>query len=135
MKLPAIIILLLFLAGCSKAPVNEKERPVLIAWVAISGESMLPKYPNGALVEVEVGVPYEVLKQGDDVIFWDYTNTTGATFIIHELVAKQAGSWIAQGRNHATNPIADRPWVTEDNYYVRATGKHTQLLVLGGEPR
>lgn len=128
MKLAVLILSLLLIAGCSKAPVNEAERPYLKGWVAVSGSSMLPKYPDGALVEVEIGVPFEKLKVGDDAIFWDYTNTTGAVFIIHELTEKHGNAFVAQGRNPETNPRADRPWVTKDNYYARATGRHAQFV-------
>lgn len=88
---------------------------------------MLPTFPTKALIEVET-VPFSDLRQGDTVIFWDYTRTE-PLLIHHRLVAKQGGNWIAQGDNPDTNPKADRPWVTPDNYLGRTTGRHTQLLL------
>jgi hypothetical protein len=44
------------------------------------------------------------------------------------LVQRQGSAWIARGDNATTNPTADRPWVTPDNYVARATGRWTYLL-------
>jgi phage repressor protein C with HTH and peptisase S24 domain len=123
-----VLALVLLIAGSGRAPVPD-ERPILKAWIPVSGQSMLPKYPDGMMLEIELGVPYKDLKEGDDVVFWDYTGKSGATFIFHKLVQKQAGSWIVQGRNPKTNPVADIPWVTKDNFIGRATGRHTQMVV------
>lgn len=120
--------LVLALTACSKREIpTTAPRPVLLAWVPVSGQSMLPTFPERALVEVEIGVPYDQLKAGDTVIFWDYLRGTGK-FTHHRLVARQLGNWISRGDNPATNPTADRPWVTPDNYVARTTGRHTQLL-------
>lgn len=125
----AALVAIFTLSGCgdSKAIPSSRSKPTLKAWVGHAGKSMLPAFPEFALVEVEFGVPYESLKEGDTVIFWDYTRAT-PLLIHHRLVAKQANAWIAQGDNAATNATADRPWVTPDNYIARTTGKHTQLL-------
>ena len=131
--LPLAVLLAVGLAftfvGCSKREIpSTRKSPPLVAWVPISGKSMLPTYPERALAEAEFGVPYDELKVGDVVIFWDYTKPQPA-FTLHTLVQKQAGNWIAKGNNPETNPVADRPWVTRDNYAARATGRHTQILV------
>ena len=89
---------------------------------------MLPTFPESSLVEFEV-TPFDQLKKGDTVLFWDYTERTGAVFIHHRLVESQGGNWIARGDNPETNTRADLPWVTKDNYIGRTTGKHTPFLM------
>lgn len=121
----AIVVLL---GACNPREIpSEKPTPTIRAWVQASGKSMLPTFPEFALVEVEFGVKFESLKAGDTVVFWDYTRGT-PTFIHHRLIQQQGGNWIAQGDNAATNPTADRPWVTRENFIGRTTGRHTQLL-------
>lgn len=122
---------LLCLTGCGKGfssdiPTN-KDMPVLKSWVAAKGKSMLPTFPESALVEIEF-TPYDQLKVGDTVVFWDYTEKTGATFIHHRLIENQWGAWISRGDNKETNKRADLPWVTKDNYIARTTGRHAQIL-------
>lgn len=123
----AYLVLLALLAGCGPKIPTSKSKPVVTAWIAAVGESMLPTFPEKSLIEVEFGVPFEALKAGDTVVFWDYTKKEPA-LTHHRLVAKQAGNWIAKGDNPETNPVADRPWVTSDNFIARGTGRHTQLL-------
>jgi hypothetical protein len=94
--------------------------------MAATGESMLPTFPAKTLIEFQM-IPFDQLKAGDTVIFWDYTNST-PRFIHHRLVEKQLGNWIARGDNPVTNQTADRPWVTKDNYIARTTGRFTQIL-------
>lgn len=123
------------LSGCGQRDIPSSEaRPRYTAWIAATGRSMLPTYPESSLVEVEVGVPFTQLAPGDTVVLWDYTRPGESRFILHRLVARQGGNWIAQGDNPVTNPRADRPWVTPDNYVARATGRHTQLLVAPSLP-
>jgi hypothetical protein len=125
----ALIALLLCLTACSKRDIpSSQPKPALTAWVSASGESMLPTFPAKALVEMEL-VPYSDLKAGESVVFWDYTGKTGATFVHHRLVGKHGNNWIARGDNPLTNPTADLPWVTEDNYIARTTGRHAQFLM------
>ena len=123
-----VLTLLLSLSGCSKREIpSDAPKPVLTAWVTAKGKSMIPTFPESALVEVEIGVPFSALKEGDTVVFWNYSGGP-ATFIHHRLVQKQAGNWIAQGDNSATNPTADRPWVTPDNFIGRTTGRYARLV-------
>ena len=84
---------------------------------------MLPSFPNGTLVEMQVGFPYDDLKAGDSVIY--YTN---GLFVHHRLIVKQAGSWIVKGDNPNTNPVVDKEWVTRENYVGRTTGRFTSAL-------
>ena len=118
----------LALLGCSKREIpSDNPRPIAHAWIAATGQSMLPTFPERALVEIQIGVPFEALRAGDSVVFWDYTRAT-PQLIHHRLVQEQGGNWIAQGDNPETNPTADRPWVTRDNYIGRTTGRHVQIL-------
>jgi hypothetical protein len=125
----ALAVLILAVAfGCSKREIpTTTPKPTLAAWIPYTGKSMLPTLPEAGLAEIEIGVTFDQLKQGDIVVFWDYLRGTGK-FTLHRLVAKQAGNWIAQGDNPETNPKADRPWVTPDNYVARATGKNVQFV-------
>lgn len=128
MKRVMAIVAILALTACSPRDVpSSQPMPAVKAWVAVKGQSMLPTFPVKALVEFET-VPYASLKEGDTVLFWDYTGTSGATFIHHRLVGQQAGAFIARGDNMATNTREDAPWVTKDNYIGRTTGRHTQIL-------
>lgn len=124
----AFAVLAYLVAGCGKRQIpTSAPRPALKAWVPVTGKSMLPTFPVTALVEAEFGVDYDTLQERQTVIFWDYTS--GAPrFTHHRIVAKQGDNWIVQGDNPATNPIADRPWVTRDNFIARTTGRHTQIL-------
>jgi signal peptidase I len=120
------LILVALLAGCSRDIPSDKPVPVLVAWTKVTGVSMSPTFPPDRLVEMEVGFPYEQLKAGDTVIYWDYT--AGNRLIHHRLVKEQFGAWMAKGDNPVTNPRADAPWVTKDNYIARTTGRHAQIL-------
>lgn len=124
----AVCLWMLFTVGCGKRDIpSDTPKPIIRAWVPAVGRSMEPNFPNGALVEAEFGVRYEDLKVGDTVLLWDYTRTE-PSFIHHRIVAEQGGQFIARGDNFATNPAADRPWVTRDNFIARTTGRHTQML-------
>ena len=115
--------------GCSKkrdiptcAP-----HPPLTAWLAVSGESMLPNFPNGTLAEIRFPVDYDSLEPGQVVVFWAYDRGADA-FTFHRLIRKQGDQWISQGDNPETNARYDAGWVTRDNLYAVATGKHAQIL-------
>lgn len=119
LALVVLVVALFSISGCSdKAHPDYAKRKPLSGFVWARGESMrpvlnLPLFPAATLVPVELFYPFEDLKVGDIVVFYDYF--TGG-YIIHQLVAKQGGNWIAQGANPVTNPNADRPWVTKDNF-------------------
>lgn len=85
---------------------------------------MLPKFPESAFIQVEVGVPFDQLKAGDTVVFWDYKRGEVA-MTHHRLIQKQGGNWIAQGDN---NDFADQSWITPDNYLARSTGVWVKSL-------
>lgn len=121
---------LLATTSCGGIPGGADNRPILAAWVAVAGKSMLPTFPEYCIVQMEIGVAFDDLKAGDTVIFWDYKRGPRA-FTHHRLVAKQGDAWIAQGDNPDTNPVADRSWVTRDNFYARTTGL---FVVPGTEP-
>lgn len=124
----AVCLWLLFSTGCGKREIpSSAPKPTVRAWVPAVGRSMEPNFPNGALVEAEFGVRYEDLKIGDTVLLWDYTRAE-PFFIHHRIVAEQGGQFIARGDNPETNPKADRPWVTRDNFIARTTGRHTYAL-------
>lgn len=124
----ALVALIAIVAGCSKRSIpSDAPKPPLFAWTLATGESMLPTFPQSAYIEVIIGIPYSQLKPGTSVLFWDYTQDK-PVIIHHRLIQKQGGNWIAQGDNPKTNPKADRPWVTQDNYIGVTTGRHTQLL-------
>ena len=97
------------------------------------GVSMLPSFPEHAFVEC-ASTPYDQLKVGDSVIAWDYTHKTGAIFYHHRIIQKQGDSFITRGDNELTNPKADAPWMTRDNYICRTTGLHSQMLFLSSAP-
>lgn len=121
----AISLTCLLLVSCTERNIAvSAPAPVVKAWVPCHGKSMLPTYPDKAMVEFEFGVPFADLKQGDAVIFWDYKR--GATAITHHrLVAKQGGNWIARGD---ANDSADQSWVTPDNYLARGTGQWAYVI-------
>ncbi len=122
------LTLLLSLSGCGPRQIpSDAPKPVIKAWVAAKGKSMLPTFPESALIEIEVGVPFSALKVGDTVVFWDYKRGDDA-LTHHRLVAQQGGNWIAQGDNPETNRVADKSWVTPDNFIARSTGRHAQIL-------
>ncbi len=124
----AVCVLVFALACCGKREIpSSAPKPTVRAWVPAVGRSMEPNFPNGALVEAEFGVRYEDLKIGDTVLLWDYTRAE-PFFIHHRIVAEQGGQFIARGDNPETNPKADRPWVTRDNFIARTTGRHTYAL-------
>lgn len=115
--------------GCSKREIpSGAPKPTLVAWVPYTGQSMVPTFPARGLAEVEFGVSFSALKSGDIVVFWDYTLPGSPRFTLHRLVQLQGTAWIARGDNRLTNPSADRPWVTADNYVARATGRWSQLV-------
>jgi hypothetical protein len=88
---------------------------------------MSPTFPAERFVETQVGFPYDQLRVGDTVIFWDYTRPV--PFLIHHrIVGSQGGNFIARGDNPVTNTREDAPWVTKDNYIARTTGRHAQVL-------
>lgn len=125
----AAAIVLLCLVGCGKREIPaESTGPALRAWVPVSGASMAPNFPERGWVEVEI-VDFDQLKVGDTVLFWDYTAANGKLINIHHrLVARQGESFIARGDNELTNPRADAPWVTRDNYRARTTGRWAYSL-------
>ena len=124
----ALIAILLCLTACSKRDIpSNQPKPALTAWVSASGESMLPTFPAKALVEIQT-TPYNDLEEQQTVIFWDYLSPV-PRLIHHRLIRKVGKNWIAQGDNPVTNPKADLPWVTEDNYIARTTGRHAQFLM------
>ena len=134
MRLLLAIALVLLLAACGpQAPVNTDNKPVIVAWVSVSGESMLPTFPVSALAEAQFGYSYDALKVGDTVIFWDYKR--GAkSFTHHRLIAKQGDNWIARGDNEKTNTRPDDSWVTRETFYARTTGKHSPIIIAARPP-
>ena len=129
MRLLLAILLVLALAGCGpQAPVSTDKKPAITAWVAVTGESMLPAFPRSALAEAQFGYPYDDLKVGDTVIYWDYKRGA-ASFTHHRLVAKQGDNWMAKGDNEVTNPGVDASWVTRETFYARTTGKHAPMVI------
>lgn len=125
LTLLACFFVVVLLGACSKREIpSDAPVPTVRAWLTSKGKSMLPSFPESALVEVEFGVPFEALKEGDSVVFWDYKRGEQA-LTHHRLVQKQGSAWIARGDNNA---VVDRSWVTRDNYLGRTTGRHTQML-------
>lgn len=76
------------------------------------------------MVEVRVGVPFDALKEGDSVLFWDYRRGDNA-LTHHRLIQKQGDAWIVKGDN---NEIVDGSWVTKDNYLAQSTGKWAYMV-------
>lgn len=114
------------LAACAPREIPaDAPKPIIRAWMQANGTSMLPSFPKHALAEVEIGVPFEDLREGDSVVFWDYKRGAQA-LTHHRLRQKQGSAWIARGDN---NTEADDSWVTRDNFIGRTTGRHTQLLI------
>lgn len=124
------IAIVLMLAGCGPQVPTSQQKPILTGWVLAQGKSMLPTFPEAAYVEVEIGSRFDDLKVGDNVIFWDYTQGANGVMVHHQLVQKQGDAWIAQGLNKETNAVADRPWVTRDNFVARGTGRWAVILVV-----
>lgn len=123
MKLLLLSIALL-IAGCKKEIPTTQEKPVVRAWMGAVGKSMLPAFPEQALIEVEFGFPFEELKAGDTVVFWDYRR--GYALTHHRLVHKEGRAWMAKGDN---NENVDDSWVTQDNFIAKSTGRHSLVVV------
>jgi hypothetical protein len=119
------LVPVLLFTGCGKREIpSDAPAPTVRAWLSAEGKSMLPSFPEHALVEVEFGVPFDALREGDSVVFWDYKRGAQA-LTHHRLKQKQGSAWIARGDN---NTVVDESWVTRDNYLGRTTGRHTQML-------
>jgi len=131
------IIAVLLLAGCAlgwrSIPTNAPKPPCLV-WIGVGGKSMLPKYPEAHLLEMDTNYPFERLVVGDEVVFWDYRRDGGNVITFHQIVAKQGGHFITQGLNRATNPRPDDSWLTRDNYQGRATGRSTLAVYAPAKP-
>lgn len=69
MKSLILAILILLTASCSRAPIPE-ERPTLKVWVSVSGKSMIPTYPEVTMIEVELGMNFDDLKELDDADYF-----------------------------------------------------------------
>ena len=121
---PILLSLALLFAGCNKEIPTTQEKPIATAWMATTGKSMLPAFPEQALIEVLIGFPFDELKAGDTVVFWDYRR--GYALTHHRLVHKQGRAWMAKGDN---NPNVDDSWVTKDNFIAKSTGKHSAIIV------
>lgn len=121
-----LCVLTLFLGptGCNTEIAADTPKPVVKAWIPCRGKSMLPNFPEYSYVQFEFGVPFEMLKAGDTVIFWDYKRSETA-LTHHRLVQKQGDAWIAKGDN---NEFPDKSWVTKDNYIARGTGVWLKTL-------
>lgn len=124
--LSLLVLAVVFACNDRVIPIKG-EKPIITAWIPAGGKSMLPNYPESALIEIEIGYDFEYLKEGDAVVFWDYKRGDNA-LTHHRLVKKQGSHWIAKGDN---NERHDESWVTKDNYIARGTGKHTQILFVG----
>jgi hypothetical protein len=122
-------VLVFAMWGCSERAIpHSGPKPPCLMWMPVSGRSMLPKYPESHLLEVDVAFSYDNLKVGDEVVFWDYKRPVGIQYTFHAIVGKQGAYFIVKGLNPATNPIADAPWLTRDNFIGKATGRSTYLL-------
>lgn len=120
------------LNGCTDAEgrviPHAGPKPPFLAWVPVTGKSMLPKYPEAHLLEVDVTYPFDSLKVGDEVVFWDYRRDGGVGYTYHPIIGRQGKYFITQGLNPKTNPRPDASWLTPDNYIGRATGRSTLVL-------
>jgi hypothetical protein len=120
------------LNGCTdaegRAIPHDGPKPPFCVWVPVTGKSMLPKYPEAHLIEVNITFPFDQLRVGDVVVFWDYRRDGGASYTYHPIIGKQGKYFITQGLNPETNPRPDDSWLTPDNYIGRATGKSTLVL-------
>lgn len=131
-----ILLSILFLVGCAPQQPNTAAHiqpdgpvPQYVAWIAVKGESMIPTFPNSFLAEVDITYPYENLKEGDLVLFWDYLRTGSPFFTFHRIVGARNGYFLTQGDNRATNPTFDSTVLTHVNYLGKGTGRHTMVLV------
>ena len=121
-------VVLGLLPGCKNNSLpTGREKPIILGWVMSKGPSMLPSFPDGVFVQIELGSKFEDLKEGDTVIYWDYTREN--SFVHHRIVSKQAGAWIAKGDNPDTNKDVDVAWVTKDNFVARGTGQWSYFLL------
>lgn len=119
----ALVFLCVAFTACSKRDIpSSKPLPVTVGYVRCIGVSMLPNFPADSYAETLIGFPFDDLKVGDTVIFWDYTRATPHR-THHRLIAKRGDAFIAQGDNPVTNATADKPWVTRDNYIAKTTGR------------
>jgi hypothetical protein len=118
--------------GCSdasgRAIPHRGPKPPCLVWLPVTGKSMLPKYPEAHLLEVDVTFDYDRLAVGDEVVFWDYRRDGGVHFTFHPIIGRQGDYYITRGLNPATNPRPDAAWVTRDNFIGKATGRSTLIL-------
>ena len=93
-------ILLLIMAGCSKAP-SPAPRPAFRALAQVAGDSMLPTFKSGDFISVEF-CRFDEVASGETVIFWH----DGTHAYVHHRTSHrdETGRWVTRGDN---NPGAD----------------------------
>jgi signal peptidase I len=106
----ATVLHAVLLAGCA-SPVASP--PQHVALGIVRGGSMLPAVTPGAVV-MHYGYPFKRLHAGDVVA---YRSDRLGFNVIHRLVSKRAGGWVAKGD---ANQSYDGDWVTPSNYIAKA---------------
>ncbi len=135
-----LFVLFLFLVGCAPQSQDAQTHaivgppPPYYAWIGVTGKSMRPTFPESFWAQVDFTFPYENLKVGDLVVFWDYAGTGGYKFTFHRIVEQKDGYFVTRGDNKDTNPVPDASRLTVVNYLGKGTGKYTLVLLMPNIP-
>lgn len=131
-----LLIAIFFLSACAPQPPNtaagiipEGPPPPYVAWITVSGKSMMPTFPDSFLAEVDITFPYEGLKVGDLVLFWNYKRTGAPFYTFHRIVEAKNGYFVVRGDNPETNPVPDEALLGKHNFIGKGTGRHCRFLV------
>lgn len=120
------IALVLFLSACALSP--EAVKPPLTVWIGVAGASMMPEYPNGCWVEIDINYPFSDLREGDDIVWRDWTQDNGPEYTFHRIVAVRGNYVTTKGVNKFTNPHPDKQRITKEEFVGRATGRKALFL-------
>jgi len=105
------LLLILVLAGCSS---TKKASNKIFSYKLPDTGSMEPALSGGDIIYLDYSFPYEYLKTGDIVAYYDdrYGMING---ILHRIVKNSPPKeWVVKGDN---NPSIDRYNLNEESYY------------------
>ena len=98
--------------GCDRQA-EVKARPVFVARITLTGNSMFPLFHDGEEAGLEL-CAYNDIRTGDPVQYW---HSELGKYICHELVGRDAtGRWVTRGIN---NPGNDRGHMDSSEFVGR----------------
>lgn len=110
-----LISLLIFLVGCQTTEKIEYEKDNIFVFNLSNSGSMEPALSGGDVIYLNKDFPYDQLKEGDTIAFYDseWGIKHGLLHRIHVLSKNEPKEWIIKGDN---NISVDPYNLTEDNY-------------------